>query len=249
MRKPMVLAFMAGACLPLLGAGAAYAQQVPEEGSSPTDAASPETGRRAPTIERWSGFDLLSSAITDGAADDAGTGTRAYGAQLRLGVAAFRVLTVSTDLGIVGMSDEREFTQETTQGEMTSGVAAGMGSLALGLRTPRLAVGGKAPATFSAGVNAGYTLLHVTRTITNCADCHGEDVPLRAGAFWETGLEVTPGRRWGISARYRAYRGRSDLRDALMIGGVVRIPSRTARPPAPEPAATGLAAGAPHGAS
>ncbi|HEU0076194.1 MAG TPA: hypothetical protein VFQ76_01020 [Longimicrobiaceae bacterium] len=243
MRKLMVLVFMAGPCLPLLGAGAAHAQQAPEEGSSPTVAASPETGRRALPIEKWGGFDLLSSAIADGAAHDAGTGTRAYGAQLHLGLAAFRVLTVSTDLGIVGMSDEREFTQETTHGEKTSGVAAGVGSLALGLRTPRIAVGGKAPATVSAGVNAGYTLLHVTRTITDCVDCHGEDVPLRAGAFWETGLEVAPGSRWGISARYRTYQGRSDLRDALMIGGVVRIPGRTASRPAPEPLPTGESRG------
>ncbi|MET0396860.1 MAG: hypothetical protein ABW277_08565 [Longimicrobiaceae bacterium] len=212
MRKLMVVAFTAGICLPLLGAGAADAQQAPKDGA----------------IEKWSGFDLLTSAVADGAAGDAGTGTRAYGAQLRLGLAAFRVLTVSTDLGIVGMSDEREFTQETTHGEMTSGVAAGVGTLALGLRTPPLPVGGTS--TVSAGVNAGYALLHVTRTITNCADCHGEDVPLRAGAFWETGLEVSPGRRWGISARYRTYQGRSDLRNALMVGGVVKIPSRSARP-------------------
>jgi mono/diheme cytochrome c family protein len=230
MRKLMVLAFTAGTCLPLLGAGAAHAQQAPQDGSGPTTVASPEAGRRAPAIEKWSGFDLLTSAVADGAANDAGTGTRAYGAQLRLGLAAFRVLTVSTDLGIVGMSDEREFTQETTHGEKTSGVAAGVGTLALGLRMPPLAVGGNAPATVSAGVNAGYALLHVTRTITNCADCHGEDVPLRAGAFWETGLEVNPGRRWGISARYRTYQGRSDLRNALMIGGVVKIPSRSAEP-------------------
>ena len=230
MRNLKVLAFMAATCLPLLAAGAADAQQAPEAGSSPADAAGPETGRRSLPIEKWTGLDLLSGAIADGAAHDAGTGTRAYGVQLRLGAAAFRVLTVSTDLGIVGMSDEREFTQETTHGEKTSGVAAGVGSLALGLRTPRLAVGGKA--TLSAGVNAGYTLLHVTRTITDCVDCHGEDVPLRAGAFWETGLEVAPGSRWGISARYRTYQGQSDLRDALMIGGVVRIPG-----PAPRRAA------------
>ena len=66
MRKLMVLAFTAGACLPLLGAGAAHAQQAPEEGSSPMVAASPETGRRALPIERWGGFDLLSSAIAFG---------------------------------------------------------------------------------------------------------------------------------------------------------------------------------------
>ena len=118
-----------------------------------------------------------------------------------------------------------------------------------GSAPPPLAVGGKAPAAVSAGVNAGYALLHVTRTITNCADCHGEDVPLRAGAFWETGLEVSPGRRWGISARYRTYQGRSDLRDALMIGGVVKIPGPSARRPEPEPIAAEAVPGAPRGGS
>ncbi len=232
MRKLMVIACMAGGFLPLPGAGAAAAQESPEV------VASPETGRRASTVGRWSGFDLLTSAIEDGAAHEAGTGTRAYGAQFHLGLTAFRALTVRTDLGIVGMADEREFTQETTGGRKTSGVAAGVGTLAMGLRTPPLALGGKDPATVSVGVNVGYTLVHVTRTISNCSDCHGEDVPLRGGDFWESVLEVAPGTRWRVNARYRTYSGRSDLRNALMIGYTVGLRSAAARPPAPEPPTT-----------
>jgi hypothetical protein len=214
MRKLMLVASLAAGILAPPGAGAAAAQDLP------ADTTVPGAGRRALPVDKWAGLDLITGAIEGGAAAGAGTGSRAYGAQLRLGLTARRVLTLSTDLGIVGMSDEQAFSQETTGGEMTSGVAAGMGSLALGVRTPPLGTGGASPATVSAGVNAGYTLLHATRTITNCADCHGEDVALRAGAFWE--------------ARYRTYQGRSDIRDALVIGGTWRIPGVRARTPAPE---------------
>ena len=51
-------------------------------------------------------------------------------------------MNVSRRAGSLMMSDEYAFTQETTHGEKTSGVAAGMGSLALGVRTPPLAVDG-----------------------------------------------------------------------------------------------------------
>lgn len=228
MHKLMLVASLAGGILALPGAGAASAQDLP------SDTSVADTGRRALPVEKWAGLDLITGAIDGGAAAGAGTGGRAYGGQLRLGLTARRVLTVSTDLGVVGMSDEHAFTQETTGGEMTSGVAAGMGSLALGLRTPPLGLGGKSAGTVSAGANAGYTLLHATRTITNCVDCHGEDVALRAGAFWEGVLEVVPGGRWGITARYRTYQGGSDIRDALVIGGTWKIPGARARTPVPE---------------
>jgi hypothetical protein len=222
MRTFMLAACMAAGFLPLRAAG----------GQELSDTASgPQAERRAPAVEKWGGFDLLTSAIQDEAAQGAGTGSRAYGGQLRLGLTAHRVLTLSTDLGIVGMSDEYAFTQETTHGEKTSGVAAGMGSLALGVRTPPLAVDGTGRRTVSTGVNAGYTLLHVTRTITDCTDCHGEDVPLRAGPYWEAVLDVVPGGRWGVSARYRTYGGPSDLRDALVIGGTWKMQRAAERPP------------------
>lgn len=219
----MMVACMAAGSL--LRAGAAAGQELPDT------ARGPGAERRAPAVEKWGGFDLLTSTIQDEAARGAGTGSRAYGGQLHLGLTAHRFLTLSTDLGIVGMSDEYAFTQETTQGEKTSGVAAGMGSLALGVRTPPLAVDGTGRRTVSTGVRGGYTLLHVTRTITNCTDCHGEDVPLRAGPFWEAVLEVVPGGRWGVSARYRTYGGPSDLRDALVVGGTWKMQRAAERPP------------------
>ncbi|MBD0320257.1 MAG: hypothetical protein ICV87_07985 [Gemmatimonadetes bacterium] len=135
---------------------------------------------------------------------------------------AFRVLSVNLEGGIVGMSDEAPFTQETNQGEKTSGVAAGMGSLSVGLRTPALSLGGERPVTLSAGVNAGHTLLDVTRTITNCSDCHGESVGVEAGSFWEPVVQVGRG-RGAVNARYRTYTGGSNFQDALILGFAITV--------------------------
>jgi hypothetical protein len=180
------------------------------------------------------GFDLITSGIAPGAADSAGIGTRAFGAQLTGSVIAFRVLTLSAEGGIVGMSDEARFTQETTAGERSSGVGAGLGTLAAGLRTPPLGLGGTRPMTFSAALNAGHTWINVTRTITNCVDCHGEGVDVRAGSFWEPAVQVGVGR--GVaSARYRTYVGGSDFRNAVMVGYSVAPARRAPRPATPAP--------------
>jgi hypothetical protein len=216
MRSSTKIALFAMACLLAPGTRTAAAQVgIPPD--SATMAARPVTAPRpaGPIVRRW-GFDLVTGAIDGTAAEQAGTGSRLWGAQVSLGITAHRVLTVTGDFGIVGMSDEAAFTQETNQGSKTSGVAAGMGSLALGLRTPPLSLGAR-DAAISAGASAGATWLHVTRTITNCSNCHGEDVELGAGTFVEPGVHLTSGRR-GISARYRLYGGGSDVQDALMIG-------------------------------
>ena len=192
-------------------------------------AASGAAAQAAPT-QTLIGFDLTTSAIDPIAADSAGVGHRAFGLQINGSIIAYRMLSLSAEGGIIGMSDEAAFTQETNQGEKTSGVAAGIGTVSAGLRTPPVALGGPKPVTFSAGLNAGHSFLHVTRTITNCVDCHGEDVNLRAGSFWEpvVTLGVGPG---AISARYRTYLGGSDFADALMVGYSI-VPAR--RKPAAE---------------
>jgi len=215
MRVPTTLACLAAGCLLALPAGAASAQVVPADSSPPAPIGAPVAAPKpaGPIVRRW-GFDLITGAIDGVAAENAGTGSRLWGAQFSLGITAYRVLTVSGDFGIVGMSDEARFSQETNQGERSSGVAAGMATLAVGLRTPPV---GARNVAVSAGVSAGASWLDVNRTITQCIDCHGEDVQIRAGEFVEPGLHVTSGRR-GISARYRMYGGASDVQDALMIG-------------------------------
>jgi hypothetical protein len=180
------------------------------------------------------GADLISNSIDPVAAENAGVGSRASGLQLTGGLTAFKVLSVNLEGGIVGMSDEAPFTQETTQGEKTSGVAAGMGSLSVGLRTPPLSLGGERPVMLAAGVNAGHTLLDVTRTITNCADCHGESVGVEAGNFWEPVVQLGRGRAM-VNARYRTYTGDSNFQDALILGLAVTVErkAKPASPPAP----------------
>ncbi|HEX8318417.1 hypothetical protein [Longimicrobium sp.] len=188
---------------------------------------------RTRTIEYGGGMDLITSAINPIAADSAGVGHRAFGLQISGSIIAYRMLSLSAEGGIVGMSDEAAFTQETNQGEKTSGVAGGIGTLSAGVRTPPLSMGGAKPVVLTAGVNAGHSFLHVTRTITNCADCHGEDVSLRAGSFWEPVVTLGLGSGAGaVSARYRTYLGGSDFDDALMVGVSV-VPSR--RKPAASP--------------
>lgn len=213
MRKFTFAACLAGSLL-LLGDGTAAAQT------------------RLPYEPRF-GLELITSGIDPVAADSAGIGSRAWGVQITSNVIVFRVLSLNAEGGIVGMSDEAPFTQETTQGEKTSGVAAGMGTLSTGLRTPPLSLRGPDPLTLSAGVNAGRSWIDVNRNITHCYDCHAEDVRVQAGSFWEPVVQLGIG-RGTVSARYRRYLGGSDFKDALMIGYSV-TPSR--RAPAQDAAA------------
>ncbi|HEX8670985.1 MAG TPA: hypothetical protein VF710_03815 [Longimicrobium sp.] len=189
-------------------------------------------------VETMIGFDLITSGIETAAADSAGVGSRAWGFQIPASVTAFRVLTLNADGGVLFLSDEQAFTQETNLGERTSGVSAGTLALSAGLRTPMLSLGGEQPLFVSAGVNAGRNFVNVNRSIAQCVDCHTEDVRVRAGNYWEGVLHVAPG-RGTISARYRAYSGDSNFRDALMIGysiplrGLVRKPETPPTEPSP----------------
>lgn len=196
MRRLISLALMAGVCV-LPPAGAAAQAQ--------------------PQVDTRISLDLLTSSVEGDAAEAAGVGTHGYGIQVNGSVTAFRVLAISLDLGVLGLKDERQFRQNTTQGEKSSSIDAGMFSLAVGLRTPPLALEGPAGPHISAGVNAGYTGLDIDRTIAQCVDCHNENLSLRAGGFLEPAVHLTFG-RGGVSARYRKYEGGSNFTDALMVG-------------------------------
>ena len=190
---------IACACLLLLGHQAAAAQQAL---------------RLQPSV----GLELITGSLEDGTAESQGTGSRAWGMQLNMGVTALSVLSVSADLGIADLADNNAFTENTTEGERTSSVSAFLGSLAVGLRTPPLSLSDEPSATLSAGVNVGHTWMSAERSIVQCVDCTEQDLEINAGNFLEPGLYVAPSRRWGLSARYRVYAGESDLRNAIMIG-------------------------------
>ncbi|HEY0024136.1 MAG TPA: hypothetical protein VGB24_14540 [Longimicrobium sp.] len=190
---------------------------------------------QAGPLETRGGMDLLTSAINPVAADSAGVGHRAYGLQITASAITYRILSLNAEGGMVLMSDEAAFTQNTNRGEKTSGVAALIGTLSAGLRTPPVDVGETTPTTLSAGVNLGQSFLHVSRTITDCSDCHREEVDIRAGSFWEPSVTVeTP--RGALHARYRSYLGASDVNDALIIGFTVRRERRAPPAEAAEPA-------------
>jgi hypothetical protein len=183
-------------------------------------------------IETMIGFDLITVGIETAAADSAGVGSRAWGFQMPVSVTAFRVLALNADGGLLFLSDEQAFTQETNVGERTSGVSAGTLALSAGLRTPLLSLGGEQPLSVSAGVNAGRNFVNVERSIAQCVDCHSEDVRVRAGNYWEGVLHVVPG-SGTISARYRKYSGDSNFRDALMIGYSTPLRRLTRTPDTP----------------
>ena len=209
MRHITSVAFLATGCLLLPARAAAQAQ---------------------PQLDTRVSFDLLTSSVESGAAEEAGVGTQGYGLQVNGSVTAFRVLAISLDLGVLGLKDERPFRQNTTQGEKTSSIDGGMFSLAAGLRTPPLALDGPDGPRVSAGVNAGYTGLDIDRTIAQCADCTNENLSLHAGTFVEPALLVTFG-RGGLSARYRRYGGDSNFGDAVMIGYSYGVGARYAKAP------------------
>lgn len=198
MRASTKIAFAAGAGLLLLG-HPAEAQQ---------------TRQLQPSI----GLELLTGSIEGGTAQSQGTGSRAWGMQINMGVTALRVLSLSADVGVVDLADNNAFSENTTEGEMTSSVSAFLGSVAAGLRTPPISLPEEPSATVSAGVNVGHTWMSAERSIVNCVDCTEQDLEITAGNFWEPGLYVAPSRRWGLNARYRVYMGESDLQNAIMIG-------------------------------
>jgi|GEM_PF-3079765 len=185
----------------------------------------PRTSARERTgaLRPWAGMELLTSAIAAGTAASEGIGGRGWGAQVNVGATAYRVLTGRVDLGIVALNDKRRFTEETTAGDRTSGVAGGLATAAVGLRTPPLPLGEGAPASVSAGAGAGHSWISANRSISQCLDCTAEDVAVEGGDFWEAGLQVDGRGLSGVSIRYRAYGGRSDLRDTVMVGWVRRF--------------------------
>ncbi|HEX2078129.1 MAG TPA: hypothetical protein VHG08_10485 [Longimicrobium sp.] len=178
----------------------------------------PARAQQARPLQTSVGLELITGKIEGVAAQSQGTGSRAWGMQVNMGVTALRVLSLSADLGIADIADNNAFSEETTGGEMTSSVQAFLGTLAVGLRTPPLAIPEEPSATVAAGVNVGHTWMSAERGIVNCTDCTEQDLEITAGNFWEPGLYVAPGRRWGLNARYRVYMGESDLQNAILIG-------------------------------
>lgn len=188
-------------------------------------------------LEKWAGFELLTGSLDSDAASSQGTGERMWGGQISLGAAAYGILSVRADGAIVGMKDHESFTVDTNLGERSSSLAAGVGSLSAGLRTPTLGLAPEHAADVSAGVSVGNTWISATRTVSECVDCPGDTLHFSAGTFWEPGVQFFHGRH-GASVRYRVYGSDVDLRNSLMIGYVWRagkqFPAPDSRtPPAP----------------
>jgi len=188
-------------------------------------------------LERWGGLELFTGSLDADAAETQGTADRMWGAQFNFGITAYRVLNLGVDAGIVGIRDRRPFTENTTAGERESAVGGVLGSLVAGLNTPSLALAPGRAADLRLGVNVGYTLIGADRSIDRCLDCNLERVRIHAGEFVEPALQLFHG-KGGLSARYRMYRARADVRNALMIGYTFRAGKGPAAADSPPSAPT-----------
>lgn len=197
MRTTSRAALVAGALLFLPGARAA-AQSLP-----------------SPNVRL--GLEMISSAVSPEVAAERKTGDRVWGGHLLVGLTWLRVVSLNGEIGGLWLRDDARFSQETTGGTKSSGVTGAHVSVAAGLRTPPLAVGGGGTTALSAGVNVGTTYMRVTRAIENCVDCHVDELELRAGEFLEPGVQLSFG-QLAVGARYRLYGAASDLDNSIVIG-------------------------------
>jgi hypothetical protein len=197
--------------------------------------------QQRPAFEKNIGLDIFTAAVSDDAAQSEGTASRMWGGQFTLGFTAARVLNLGAEFGVVGLRDQRPFSEDTNQGEKTSSVGGVVASVSTGLHTPALQLAPNHAADVTAGVNGGYTFVGLSRDITYCVDCTVESVKLHAGVYWEPGVQLYHG-RGGVSARYRVFAGSADVSNALMIGYTLRT---GARPAAETPAAAPKPAEAP----
>ena len=169
-----------------------------------------------PSVRGRIGVDLLTSSLGGDAATASGTGVRGWGFLMNGGADA-GVFTATADLGIQDVADNEAFTQNTTGGEMTSGVTLITESVEAGLRIPPHAVDPTGRTKISAGANVGYSLVQARRGIANCSDCHVEHLTVDGGAFVEPVVSVHHGAS-AFSARIRFFQGGADLRNAFIVG-------------------------------
>lgn len=163
------------------------------------------------------GLEMISSAVAPEVAAERKTGDRVWGGHLLVGLTWARLVTLNGELGGLWLRDEARFSQETTGGTKTSGVTGAHVSVAAGLRTPPLVVGGGGKTALSAGMSVGTTYMRVTRAIESCVDCHVDELELRAGEFLEPGVQLSFG-QLAVGARYRLYGASSDLDNSIVIG-------------------------------
>lgn len=145
-----------------------------------------------------------------------------------LGLTIYDVFSISGSAGAAFPGDHASFTQEVMP-EMggdtsmaSSHVEVQIYSLALGLRTPFLALG---PNGFSGAVFAdyGWSTFHAVRSITDCRDCRTDGLTMTDGSFWRAGIDLVlplgnPRMRYALTTAYQHYNQAAGLLQEFHIG-------------------------------
>ncbi|HET6232649.1 MAG TPA: hypothetical protein VFE05_21420 [Longimicrobiaceae bacterium] len=200
-----------------------------------TRAAAAQAAPNAPKLEWRLGLDLLTSTIRSSAAEGAGTGSRGWGFLLDAGVGS-GLVSATADFGMESVHDNRSFSENTTEGYLSSSVTMLLGSVAAGVHTPPVSLGDPRGMKLSAGANVGYTWARADRGIDRCTDCTVEHLGVKGGAFVEPVVNLHRGTTV-FNARYRMLQGNADLRSSFSIGVSAPLRGKTKTQDTEEPQA------------
>jgi hypothetical protein len=150
---------------------------------------------------------------------------------LGVGLTIYDVFSVSSSFGAAFPGDHASFTQDVMPilgGDTTSAesdLEVYNLSIAVGVRTPFLALGSRGRGGPWAAVFADYGSSRIGghRSIANCSDCRTDDLDLANGGFWRVGLDFAPPFRsskagWTFTAAYQRYAAGAGFMQEIRIG-------------------------------
>jgi hypothetical protein len=148
-----------------------------------------------------------------------------------VGLTIYDMLSVSSSFGAAFPGDHASFTQDVVPlggGDSTSAesqLEVLNLSIAVGLRTPFIALGARGRGTpwVAAFGDYGSSKIQAYRSISNCSDCRTEDLEMPNGTFWRVGLDLAPAFRWSkggwsFTAAYQRYGASAGFVDEIRIG-------------------------------
>ena len=160
-------------------------------------------------IDPYGEFSLLTGSIDSAVARREGIGSRGWGGLAGFGLKFNKMAGVGAELTAQYVSDNESFTQLTNQGVYSSTTTLLDIAPYVALRAP-LGDG------FSAGANAGYSLVFGTRTIENCINCFSEDLNVDGGLFVEPVVYIGKADSLQFGASFRLYMG-GDMKNMIML--------------------------------
>ena len=175
------------------------------------------------------GFDLGAAWLQDVSAAQNHIGDSGALLNFRAGVAIYDMVSISGSVGVVFPGDNASFTQQVVPQSgggdpmsATSQVSVVTSSIAIGLRTPFLALGARG---FSAAAFAdyGWSAFHAERSISDCVDCRSDALHLEDGTFWRAGLDLVlplgkPTERYAFTAALQRYSPGAGMVQELHFG-------------------------------